>query len=40
VSRFWRQRLTELAILAVGAVLFAALLAIGQLIVYGHVSAW
>lgn len=40
MSRFWRQRLIELAIIAVGAVLFSALLAIGQLLLYGHVSAW
>ena len=36
-SRFWRMRLLELGILAVGAVLFTAAGAILQLIVYGHV---
>jgi hypothetical protein len=40
MSRFWRQRLIELAFLVVLAVLFSAALAVGQLIFYGHVTAW
>lgn len=38
MSPFWRQRLTELAILAAVAVVFTCALAILQLIVYGHVN--
>jgi hypothetical protein len=37
MSRFWRMRLIELALLAVLAVLFTAAGAVVQLIVYGHV---